>query len=364
MRQAFTLFELLCVVVLISLLMAITLAFLPSTESRLASQGADQLQTYIAAARARAMRDNVASGIRLIPDETGIYYRQVQFIQTPEPFAPADIQATFYNQIPLTGQHILIPLPSGHQTTVPPIPTTTPPTVCLMRLDIDCSSSVSVGDLLETVVGIGSIQGMAPWIGTQNLNGQINQVNRVMSVTMLNGITFIGLASSPPFVPIGNSSSLQTTISPVSAGTNAGFRFIREPRPLMGETPLQLPRYVRINTTMTVAGIIEGVFYPSVCYSLNTNNMITWSVQSGINIVFSPSGQIINGQNGRIILWIDDDAGSSQAVLVCIYTRSGGIAEHPINPWNPTTPVVTIPANSVPLNNPFLFSQDGLNSGL
>src|ERR1700733_3819146 len=200
MRSAFTLMEMMVAIVIISLLCALTLAFLPSTEQRLATQGADQLQTYIASVRARAVRDNLPTGIRLLPDTTteqtggpGVLlqrtvYRQFQVIQSPEPYAPVNTPAVFYNQIPLALA----------------IPVTNPPTICLMMLSGDLTSIISIGDLLETVFGIDGQEQPAPWQYPQtivNLAAQPSIVNRVVSVTAIQGNTYFGLASPPAFVP-------------------------------------------------------------------------------------------------------------------------------------------------------------------
>jgi len=312
-REAFTLVELLAAIAILTILASIALYFSPKTESRLANQGADQLQTYIASARARAMRDNQLSGIRLIADANG-NFSEFQFIQAPEPFAPVNTSATFYNQ-----------LPSGMPTS-----TISATTTAAMSITGNFTASISAGDLLETVAGIDGQQSTGPTGSSAASGAQNNAVNRVTSVTLSGGNTLVGLASAPPFVPLWNTSSLQIQLSAVSSSANAGFRFIREPRPLMGETTLQLPQYVRVN-------------------GASSQNIPT-SFQATADIIFAPSGQVVNASAGRIILWVDDSNGVSAPTLLCIYTRTGGVAAHPVN-------------TDSTLGNAYYFTTDGKSSG-
>ena len=84
------------------------------------------------------------------------------------------------------------------------------------------------------------------------------------------------------------------------------------------------------------------------------------------DILFSPAGQVIGTEGNlgsRICLWVRDislgDPSPAQMppgynTLITIYTRTGNVAAHDINPT-----YLTPGANW----NPFQFTQDGLTSG-
>lgn len=261
----FTLVELLVAISIIVLLMGLVLAFMPKREVRLAAQGADQLQTYIASAKSRALRDNAPRGIRLIPSPQG-GFREFQYVEMPEPFIPVGatmrvVQGTMF-----------------------------------ANFGMNLSASVQRGDLLEITHGVGSI-------------------HRVIGVTA----TGVNLAST---VPAASNSDLVLTNN---------FRFIRQPRPLMGETNLQLPDKVFVATT----GALPSQNIPTNAWTGNTE------------FIFSPSGQVINASAGRIVLAVLDDNNVSKPTLLTVYAFTGACAAHPQGP----------------AGDPYQFTRDGKASG-
>lgn len=188
------------------------------------------------------------------------------------------------------------------------------------------------------------------------------------------------------------------------------FGFQSAPRPLLGEPILTL-------TASTIVDVRQplppGPAYPGTALgyrdllqpaSANGNAAPYWPTTSiGINIqtdplgqqyfdvIFGPSGQIVNNPAGMIALWVRDpdkvnhprlgDAPASnqlptpanwsaglpsqldrllefdaagEQVLVVVYTKTGMIATHPIVPPQP--------AGGNP--DPYKFAKDGANSGL
>lgn len=304
-RSGWTLVEILVAILIMTILMGAVLMFLPKTESRLATQGADQLQTFIASARARAMRDGVPTGVRLISNDSGVTFREYVFVQTPEPYAPTLMQmkiakgATSASFIQLT----LVPATGAFNTSG--------------GGNVDMSGSVAVGDLME-ISSTGSVHRVTGFNADNSVQFAADPVT---------GIAFTeAVVSAIQLVPV-----ISGAAGNYQANGNAGFRFIREPRPLMGETPQQLPRYVKVN-----GGSSQ---FNAFSYS--------GAVANQIDIIFSPSGQVINSTAGRVILWIDDDNTVAQPSLLCIYARTGGVAAHPV-------------ANGA---DPYAFTKDGLNSG-
>ena len=75
----------------------------------------------------------------------------------------------------------------------------------------------------------------------------------------------------------------------------------------------------------------------------------------GIDILFSPSGAVIGpgAANSKIIFWVRDttlpNITDGEPTLICIYTRSGALAAHPVDVNNTT--------------NPYSFTEDGRSSG-
>ena len=285
-RNGFTLIELMVVVSIIVALAAITLLFYPKREVRLAADGADRLQTYIAQARSRALRDQAPRGIRLLPDpRNNNRLNEIVLIEVPEPIVPPAV-TTMNVSSPATGNSTAnFTFPSG---------------VTLQTLGIQ------ENDFLEIMYGARSI-------------------HRIAAPPTATSVT---LASRVPAAEI------------TQLKLYDNFRFIRRARPLMGEPTLQLPDtvFVMPNAPSTANDTVSG--------SRNmpgANNGISGSVE----IVFSPSGQVINSSSGRIVLWLTDDNNVSKPTLLTVYSRTGACATHP-----------TGPATDL-----FQYTKDGKSSG-
>ncbi len=256
LRRAFTLIELLVVMAIMVALASITLLFLPSRQSRLASQGADQLQTFIASARSRALRDQAPRGVRLLNDGTGAGFREVQLLEVPEALAPNS---------PITLANVPAP-PNVAQTATATGYTPSP-------------GDVQPGDLLEVIYGGGSVHkvtGLGPPIA---------------------------LATPVPGAAV---TSLPLTNN---------YRFIRQARPLMGEPTLQLPNTVyvmdnqtAVSTTVpgsqnipgsTVPGARDIIFAPSgQVIAATSGRIILWVTDD--NSVSKPTLLTVYTRTGSI----------------------------------------------------------------
>lgn len=294
-RSGFTLVELLVAIAIMIALVVLAVTLSPNSEKRHVTDAADQLQTYLASARSRALRDNTLTGVRLLPDANG-NFTSFQFVQAPEPYAPTGIGVTLTN----AGGVGVATFTAGTN----PVP--------------NIANYVITGDLFEFTNG---------------------SVHRVQSATA-NSVTFMS-AVSETTVPL----SLPPAGNTVATNVNAGFRFIREPRPLMGEQVLQIPNNVAvmaINPPTNVVTLPNGANVPA---SLN----LPIGFSGANDIIFSPSGQVINASSGRIVLCIQSTIGG-QGTLLCIYSRTGAVASHPINDANNYA-------------TPYTFTQDGRSSG-
>jgi prepilin-type N-terminal cleavage/methylation domain-containing protein len=139
-----------------------------------------------------------------------------------------------------------------------------------------------------------------------------------------------------------NQLTLQSPL-PWNLASTTDYRIIRRPRILTGEAPLELPQDIAIESDPWSQGLIW--------VKEDTNQ-----AQPFADIMFAPSGEMMAaGQNGTAILWVRDASldkvTDGDPVLITIYTRTGLIAAHPINPDSS-------------LGDYYLYTRDGRSSGL
>src|SRR3954471_2581474 len=103
-RRGLTLIELLVVIAIIVVILALVAVVGPHfSERQRTTRGATQLQGWLMIAKQRALRDGAPRGIRL-PALTGSppyaqYISQVQYIEQPDAYTPATIDATGANSV-------------------------------------------------------------------------------------------------------------------------------------------------------------------------------------------------------------------------------------------------------------------------
>src|SRR5262249_46388837 len=134
-------------------------------------------------------------------------------------------------------------------------------------------------------------------------------------------------------------------------GPTTNYVIIRQPRPIPGEAPLQLPDDVAIDYQLSVPNI------PSAAQSALTN--------SYYDILFTPSGPLtgpLGDSNGKIILWVrditqDPDQPGEQPLIV-VFSKTGRIGGFPVNPDQTKFPA------GYPNLYPYYFVLDPRASGL
>ncbi len=302
-RPGFTLVEMLVVIIIIMILATLTVAIAPkiSGEQKL-SKGADQVQGVLLLAKSRAKRDHIPTGVRLIPDPNNpLHVRELQYVQQPDDFVGGSVELVTVG---------------------------TPPNIRIFvrGTGIDFTGGfnnplvypVQIGDHVEIKGG-----GMVHRIKSPPLTlpGQYTQVE------------------VEPILP-----------PPHYVHPTEDYRIIRQPRVLIGETPMLLAQDIIIDTN---SNLVHGNALPSI-------------PGAPIDIMFAPSGSLVNapGISSFVALWVRDVTADpylglphfgGDPIIVCVHKRAGFIAAHPVDKTDYGPPVPY---------QPYKFANDGKSSGL
>jgi prepilin-type N-terminal cleavage/methylation domain-containing protein len=288
--RAMTLIELLVVIAIILALAALAAAFMPRVQdSTRLSSAVDQLQQWLLTAKMRAKRDGLATGVRLIQDtnDPGMY-SQFQYIQQPDPLVGGQAAGggTF------TGGYCA----SATSTAAGTILTFGNVDFSLGGLPNPAEWLVQVGDYVEMRDG-----------------GGIHLITAVTS-----GATLMVSPAQPVFLP----------------APTANYRILRQPRPVIGENPLQMPGNLAVDLSLSyMQPNITGTSY---------------------DILFSPSGAVVGTNAGlsKIFLYVHDltenPVDPARSGVVAVQTLTGFISSY----------------NAGPTGMPYLYANEGRGSGL
>jgi len=129
---------------------------------------------------------------------------------------------------------------------------------------------------------------------------------------------------------------------------------------------LQLPKDIAIDLTNDATLTTGPTWYRMFPPSANTGGKYPF------DILFSPAGQVIGNEGNlgaRICLWVRDvslpysgdptQMPPGYNALITVYTRTGHVTSHPIDPTGLAPNTSQFPNQW----NPFRFTQDGLTSG-
>jgi type II secretory pathway pseudopilin PulG len=299
-RPAFTLVEMLVVIIIIMLLATLVVALGPKIagEQKVA-KGADQLQGWLLIAKSRAKRDQIPTGVRLIPDPNNPYHvRELQYIQQPDDFTGGKVRVV------------------GNRVIAQPDPQTG-------QLSVDFSGGftqiaaapVQPEDYFEVKGG-----------------GTVHRIHRASDRALI-------LYTSHPYN---------------IAEPTGDYRVIRRPRALVGETPMLLAQDIAIDiSTNSFPG------YGSMQLPVpNSDGSIDIMFSPAGSLLTTSSGN-----SSFLPLWIRDvtvdvpdpvnaPGMGGGPIIVCIYKRAGFIAAHPVD----ITPG--------PPYKPYSFATDGKSSGI
>ena len=316
-RTGFTLVELLVVIGILVALTLLVLAFYPKREVRSTNDAVGNLQYFIAGAKARALKENRPVGVRFLSDDGNRTFNAVQLIDQDSVWTPFDRAAYNNSSAPLT---IYLDLPAGNLIQSANQNNNPNPVGNIARqVGAPLQGNVEVGDMLEIVEV------------TQSMH-KIIAIDYATNTMTLNASKEAIDDDGDGIIDRWFVSGIPNVSSTGAARIGWNYRYHRRPRPLMGEQPYQLPRDVFIRGA---SGVIPT--------SLN----IPVGPTGDYEVVFSPSGQVLNAPGNRIVLWIADTNNVAKPELLVIYSNTGACASHPVGPTG----------------DEFRFTYDGRSSG-
>lgn len=357
-RGAFTLVEMIVVIGIILVIAALAAAFMPRVQdSTNLLRAVDQFEQWLLTAKMRAKHDQLATGIRFIPDPLNPgMFSEFQYIQQPEPlgggslsqtatvppiFAPPPLPTTFF----LNGS-LLLPTPNPPATIPSPFNYPCPRTLSPPQAAI-VAGQVQIYNFDPTMGGTPSFQwlvqpgdylginsgGVYPILGVSAtaLTTTANPPAPWSKPWPMNGVpvTTLQLGST-----VFGVTPYDTSLNITTPTTN--FRILRQPRVFVGEPPLQMPKNFAVDTLSIGNNIVSG---PS----------------GFIEILFAPSGAVIgtNAGSGKLYAYIHDitqnPVDPNRAGIVAVQTRTGFIGAYSMAP---------------PPLLPTAFAEEGRESGL
>jgi prepilin-type N-terminal cleavage/methylation domain-containing protein len=331
-RGAFTLVELLVVILIMLVIAALAAAFVPRvSDSQNLTRAVDQLEQWLLTAKMRAKRDQLATGVRFVqtPGDAAGTFSQLQYIQQPDPLSGGWFSST---QTPGS-------VPAGN------------------------GLFLTGGLLREPNFGVVQFANVDFTLGgTPQTNQWLVQPGDFLEVRDA-GVYSILKVLSPTSLQLGTS-TYDTTFHIPSPGTT-NYRILRQPRILIGEDPLNLPNNFAVDTR-----IIPGttpILAPSIPANtiIPNNTTIPWSnVAAGpsgnLEILFSPTGAVVgtNAGSGKILLTVYDMTMNpfdiNRIGIVAVQARTGFIGAYSAGPGTPGAGGY----------DPFGYAASGRESGL
>ena len=298
-RAGFTLIELLVVMGIMIVLATLALLIVPDALNRSkAAEGGERLQQWLLTAKQRALRDQAPRGLRLLPDlDDPTIVRQLEIIEVPDDLAPKGFLNVPQARV---GADFATVGPQPHQVFV-----------------------TGAGDLRPFVEP-------GDWLELTESGSQYRIIPAGAGV----GLEYPTPQGAPDTTRMVVAPQIREARLAPFVATQGGLRFVRNPKPLMGEDVLELPTEVVIDLNKCVG------------LAPRANPL------DPIDIAFSSAGPVTPAQIGRIVLWVehrgDDGLSVGEDTLMTIYTRTGAIQAHPKGP----------------ATNVYQYTQDGLSSGL
>jgi prepilin-type N-terminal cleavage/methylation domain-containing protein len=170
--------------------------------------------------------------------------------------------------------------------------------------------------------------------GTQLvLDAGVSNKQEIVTVGQVQGeiiqLDYVQFSHGPTFTVQTLDAAAPMTVPPISP-PSVSYRIMRAPR-VAGEDKLTLPTNIAIDLNAKAAPDANYNLCPPAVPGLPP-------VLPPIDLLFSPSGSVVGPLAGydKIILWVRDvslpNVTDNVPVLVCIYTRSGAIVPHLVDP--------------------------------
>lgn len=374
-RGGFTLVELLVVIGIILVLtgLAVLVAYSGLIDSYRTVGGADRVQQFLLMSRSKANKYNSPRGVRFYPDAVTGQVKEAQFIEVPDPLVPnPDSDPNGFRVViiskdtdpaqPSPGIEREVRIIFGNEMTLPMISANA---LNILLADLVDGDVLALPEFSKLHRLVGAVPGqLIP-------AGDPNALTFGASTTPINSLKLFvaDWTKLPTKDQTGFNTVVLATPTPGDRKANwasAGFSFIRQARPTLGEPMLQLSgsAVVELARTGPLADPYVNARTESLLSKSVVPNVKTAAGQEYFDILFSSTGEILNTNLGRIVLWVRDPAypdprvandrpafeQGGQIILVTVYTKTGAVAQHP----------VTLPPNP----DAYAATKDGVNSGL
>ncbi len=267
-RPGWTLVEILVVIAIITALAAMIMAVAPSILDKDRSVDAvTQLEGWLQNSRARALRDQLPRGVRLIVnDPSNPLCTEAQYIESPPIFVP---NPDGPGQYPLFQGRVEFRYMEPPQVTGP-LGSGIGRVCTIQNLTPEQALQVRIGSTLFLPT-MGTYHGIIGIVGPFDQTQPLDPAKKSVRVNL----------DQYPDAQMGAGTTL----------TTYHFGLYGTPRPLLGEPPVQLPA----DTCVDLNAGVSLPFYPGT---------------GDYDILFAPSGQtlrtIATGGAGHIFLWVRD----------------------------------------------------------
>ncbi|CAN5568730.1 hypothetical protein BH11PLA2_BH11PLA2_35710 [soil metagenome] len=377
-KAGFTLIELLVTMALIIVLLSIAVAVSNSAaiDSYKLVGSADKVAQALLTSKSRALRDRAPRGIRFNIDPGTNFVREIVYIESGEPWLPD--QTETYEQggnppviNPNRSQFVIkYPVTPGAVGSAGPFP---------KPLSSNCRAYLLLNNNANANRANGTQRGDSDYqrflrevqvgdvVYSPDLGAAVTITSTSTAGTGLDnvvgvppGFSVLEVNASGMTNPDMAAGFTDATVSQPQNVRNRGtfqttqFGIYRSPRPIAGEPTLILSKNVAIDTAASL-GVTPGVPF---------------------DILFAPSGQVMNNANGIVALtvrdtfkftptapaspanWLSDATNgpsnfklAGEMVLVAIYPKTGTVATKPVLPVDATN------------TDPYKFVRDAINSG-
>jgi prepilin-type N-terminal cleavage/methylation domain-containing protein len=185
----------------------------------------------------------------------------------------------------------------------------------------------------------------------QDLSGFIKPGDFLVLSGSSQEVHLIAGVTSPNLVTLNDPVTPTTPTTTVTAGAGTPYKIIRGVRPIDGEPLLNLTQDVVVDFgSVTFGGSPQAMSQAPTATTLGGNWYVLFTPNGGLQT----SGGTLS-TTGKVVLWVRDSIKDSpldgQPTLITVYSRSGAIGAYPVN-------------SDSTLGGPWLFTQNGLNSGM